>query len=101
MIYRVQVRGVAPGDIRFRTRVKSDSVKEPVMREDSTRVYSDDAAELGPMADRASSASVSGGSWKLCTRRNFGGRCVTINDSVRDFTDIGLNDRVESIRRVR
>jgi Beta/Gamma crystallin len=65
------------------------------------RVYSDDAAELGPMSDRASSASVSGGSWKLCTKRNFRGRCVTINDSVRDFTDIGLNDRVESIRRVR
>jgi hypothetical protein len=67
----------------------------------SQRVYSDDADELGPMAHRASSASISGGSWKLCTRRNFRGRCVTINDSVRDFADIGLNDRVESIRRVR
>jgi hypothetical protein len=65
------------------------------------REYSGDTPELGPFADRASSAEVHGGSWQLCTRRSFRGRCVTINDSVNDFTDIGLNDRVESIRRLR
>ena len=43
VIYRVQVRGIAPGDIRFRTRIKSDGLKDPVMREESTRIYSDDA----------------------------------------------------------
>jgi hypothetical protein len=41
VIYRVQVRGVAPGDIRFRTRIKADGLKEPVLREENTRVYSD------------------------------------------------------------
>jgi hypothetical protein len=46
VIYRVQVRGVAPGDIRFRTRIKADGLKEPVLREESTRIYSDgDAAK--------------------------------------------------------
>jgi uncharacterized repeat protein (TIGR01451 family) len=43
VIYRVQVRGVAPGDIRFRTRIRADGLKEPVLREESTRVYSDDS----------------------------------------------------------
>jgi hypothetical protein len=43
VIYRVQVRGLAPGDIRFRTRIKSDGLREPVLREESTRIYSDDS----------------------------------------------------------
>ena len=41
VIYRVQVRGIAAGDVRFRTRIKSDGLKEPVLREESIRVYSD------------------------------------------------------------
>jgi uncharacterized repeat protein (TIGR01451 family) len=40
--YRVQVKGTAPGDIRFRTRIKSDSMREPVLREEPTRIYSDE-----------------------------------------------------------
>jgi hypothetical protein len=43
VIYRVQVRGIAPGDIRFRTRIKADGLKEPMQREESTRIYSDGA----------------------------------------------------------
>ncbi len=43
VIYRVQVRGIAPGDIRFRTRIKADGLREPVIREESTRIYSDEA----------------------------------------------------------
>lgn len=42
VIYRIQVRGLAPGDIRFRTRIRADGLREPVMREESTRIYSDD-----------------------------------------------------------
>src|SRR5262249_18372652 len=41
VIYRVQARGVAPGDIRFRTRIKADGLRGPMQREDSTRIYSD------------------------------------------------------------
>lgn len=43
VIYKIQVKGVAPGDVRIRTRIKSDGLKEPVTREESMRIYSDDA----------------------------------------------------------
>ncbi len=43
VIFRVHVKGIAPGDIRFRTRIRADGLKDPVVREESTRVYSDDA----------------------------------------------------------
>ncbi len=43
VIYRVKVRGIAPGDIRFRTRIRADGVRDPLLREESMRVYSDDA----------------------------------------------------------
>jgi uncharacterized repeat protein (TIGR01451 family) len=40
-LYRVAVRGVAPGDMRFRARIKADGLSEPVLREESTKVYGD------------------------------------------------------------
>jgi hypothetical protein len=43
VIFRIQVRGIAPGDARFRTKIRTDGLKEPVLREDSTRIYSDGA----------------------------------------------------------
>jgi uncharacterized repeat protein (TIGR01451 family) len=42
VIFRVQVKGIAPGDIRFRTRFRADGLKDPVIREESTRIYSDE-----------------------------------------------------------
>jgi uncharacterized repeat protein (TIGR01451 family) len=45
-VYRVTVRGLAPGDMRFRARIKADGLSEPVLREESTKVYGDD----GPAA---------------------------------------------------
>jgi uncharacterized repeat protein (TIGR01451 family) len=43
VIYRVQVRGKAPGDVRFRVRVRADGLRDPVVREESTRFYHDDS----------------------------------------------------------
>jgi hypothetical protein len=40
-IFRVQVKGLAPADIRFRTRIRADGLKDPVQREESMRIYSD------------------------------------------------------------
>jgi len=40
-IYRVNCRATAPGDIRFKARIKADSLEEPVNKEESTRVYAD------------------------------------------------------------
>jgi uncharacterized repeat protein (TIGR01451 family) len=42
-IYRVNVRGIAPGDLRFRARITADGLSEPVLKEESTKVYGDDA----------------------------------------------------------
>jgi uncharacterized repeat protein (TIGR01451 family) len=41
-IYRVKVRGVAPGDLRFRARITADGLTDPVLKEESTKVYGDD-----------------------------------------------------------
>lgn len=43
VIYSIQVRAIAAGDVRFRARIKSDGLREPVLREESTRIYSDDS----------------------------------------------------------
>ncbi|MBX9654429.1 DUF11 domain-containing protein [bacterium] len=40
-IYRVLVTGVTKGDVRFRARLISDSLTEPVIEEESTKVYDD------------------------------------------------------------
>jgi uncharacterized repeat protein (TIGR01451 family) len=42
VVYRVFVRGTAPGDLRFRARIRADGLTEPVLREESTKVYGDD-----------------------------------------------------------
>ena len=41
VVYRVTVRGKAAGDVRFRVRVRSDSMTEPMLREEGTRFYND------------------------------------------------------------
>lgn len=40
-IYRIFVRGVGVGDVRFRARLVSDSLSEPVIEEESTKIYED------------------------------------------------------------
>jgi Beta/Gamma crystallin len=51
--------------------------------------------------DRASSARVRSGRWEVCTDAQFSGRCVILQrGDYRSFRQLGLNDRVSSIRRV-
>ena len=38
-VYRVRVKGVAPGDHRFRVRLVCDQVRTPVVKEENTRFY--------------------------------------------------------------
>jgi uncharacterized repeat protein (TIGR01451 family) len=38
-VYRVRVRGVAPGDHRFRVRLVCDQIRTPVVKEENTRFY--------------------------------------------------------------
>jgi uncharacterized repeat protein (TIGR01451 family) len=42
VVFRVNVRGIAPGDLRFRARITADGLTEPVLKEESTKVYGDD-----------------------------------------------------------
>ncbi|HEY6564564.1 MAG TPA: hypothetical protein VIY86_08720, partial [Pirellulaceae bacterium] len=41
-VYRIHVRGVEPGDMRIQVKVASDDITEPVTKEESTHVYSDE-----------------------------------------------------------
>ena len=41
---------------------------------------------------------VTGGSWDLCERANFGGRCVAVSSSIPDLSSIGFSRRVASVR---
>jgi uncharacterized repeat protein (TIGR01451 family) len=43
-IYRVNVKGLGAGDLRFRARIKADGLTDPVLKEESTKVYGDDVA---------------------------------------------------------
>ncbi len=38
-VYRVKVRGLEPGDYRFRVQMTCDQLRQPVMKEESSRVY--------------------------------------------------------------
>jgi uncharacterized repeat protein (TIGR01451 family) len=42
VIYRVTTHCSAPGDLRFQARVRADGLEQPVLREESTRVYGDE-----------------------------------------------------------
>jgi uncharacterized repeat protein (TIGR01451 family) len=46
-IFRVNARPTAPGDVRFKVRVKADSLSEPVNKEESTKVFGDEAPGQG------------------------------------------------------
>jgi hypothetical protein len=38
-VYRIKVRGLQPGDYRFRVQMTCDQLKAPVVKEESSRVY--------------------------------------------------------------
>jgi len=40
--YRVRARAMRPGDLRVRVQVLTDDLQSPVVKEESTRVYSDE-----------------------------------------------------------
>jgi uncharacterized repeat protein (TIGR01451 family) len=40
-LYRITTRGMAPGDVRFQIQITSTNLTEPIVRTESTRIYSD------------------------------------------------------------
>ncbi len=51
--------------------------------------------------DEITSVRVLRGSWLLCSARDFGGECHTVDADSPNIKTINLNDRVTSIRRLR
>lgn len=41
VLYRVRVRGIKPGDVRFKVQMSCDQLQRPVYEEESTHVYGD------------------------------------------------------------
>jgi hypothetical protein len=50
VIYRVSVNCKAAGDLRFQARMRADGLEQPVLREESTRVYGDERETQPPAA---------------------------------------------------
>jgi hypothetical protein len=48
----------------------------------------------------AESVQVRGGSWELCERSAFNGRCVVVSGNLTDLSSLGLRNRVASVRPV-
>src|SRR5262249_56390644 len=68
-------------------------------RGQSLRLETDQARLAGGFTNRAQSVQVVGaGSWQLCDRVNFGGRCVVVAGDLPDLASIGLARRLHSLR---
>lgn len=51
--------------------------------------------------DRASSATVRGGDWEVCTDARFEGRCMILHPGdYPSLRSMGLNDRISSAREI-
>jgi uncharacterized repeat protein (TIGR01451 family) len=48
VLYRVKVKGLAAGDLRFRARITADGLTDPVLKEESTKVYGDEGTSSPP-----------------------------------------------------
>lgn len=55
VIFRINVRATAPGDLRFHAQVTADGLESPVLREESTRVFGDER-ETAPASPAAPAA---------------------------------------------
>ena len=54
-------------------------------------------ASLGSFGRTVQSVRVTSGRWEVCEGTRWGGRCVTINDTISDVSRLGLNG-VSSVR---
>lgn len=51
--------------------------------------------------DKTSSVAIQGGgTWRLCSDKNYGGKCADVTSSVSDLQRIGLGNRISSVRRI-
>jgi hypothetical protein len=60
-----------------------------------------EAPTMPGFTNRAQSVQVFGGSWELCERASFAGRCVVVSGNLSDLSSIGMRGRVASVRLAR
>ena len=41
-VYRIAVQGLQPGDVRMTIQVRANDLDQPITKEESTRIYSDE-----------------------------------------------------------
>ncbi len=62
--------------------------------------YTDRTNNLFAFNNRAESVTVGRGQWQLCDGIGFGGRCVTVSQSVPNLNSLGMRDKIRSVRPV-
>jgi hypothetical protein len=60
--------------------------------------YTDPQNNLFAMNNKAESVTVGRGEWQLCEGIMFGGRCVTVTQSVPNLRSLGMNGKIRSVR---
>lgn len=60
--------------------------------------YTDRTNNLFAMNNRAESVTVGRGEWELCEGIGFGGRCITVSQSVPNLNSLGVRDKIRSVR---
>lgn len=50
--------------------------------------------------DAASSLATLGGSWRVCSKKHFKGRCEIVSGVVRDLKSLKLNDKITSAQKL-
>lgn len=59
----------------------------------------DSRTSLGDFRDAAQSLDVVAGRWEVCDQELYRGNCREVTGGVRDLRAIGMNNRIQSIRR--
>ena len=48
--------------------------------------------------DNISSIRINRGRWKICTKKNYQGKCVTLTRSVLNLKSLKMNNKISSIQ---
>jgi len=59
----------------------------------------DSRTSLGDFRDAAQSLDVVSGRWEVCDQEVYRGNCREVTGGVRDLRTIGMNNRIQSVRR--
>jgi hypothetical protein len=63
-----------------------------------SRTIDRDTPLIMGFGNRAESLQVVGGSWEVCDRPKYGGRCITITGDMQDLSPVGFSNQIQSVR---